>query len=606
MTDLFHPLARNDSPITCGSLESCEAFQALKDGVQGYYTEDDNGDYADDATWVLTSSFVILTMQSGFGLLEMGNSTNGNEVHIMIKNVADVIFGSLAYWLFGYGISYGTPSTPFMGLGQFGPNGTYVPSESGLLFSRYIFQFSFAATSTTIVSGCVAMRMKFMVYCLFAFFSIFVYAFVAHWVWADDGFLKNLGMHDFAGGGPVHLLGGVNGLVAILMLGPRAGRFDGTRPKSDFRPASPVSMLFGLFMLWWGWIGFNCGSSFGITGQKWVVATRAAITTINATSGGGFVAILWSLAWTKWKLIRVDDIVNGILGSLVATTASCAAIHTYDALIVGAIGAFVAISTNSYVKHIKLDDPVGAIGVHLTSGIWGILAVGFYADGSLPGIEVKDGLFRGGGFELLGIQSIGMLVIIGWSCICTSIFFYLIGVMYSRNLRDPRSGLRVSLEEELKGADYCLHGIREIWHDEDEDDIDESDEESGKRKVKEFSSFAKDGSGRTATVESDKSIDEYGKPTALTTSSKKKKSLDVASGSVGTEGDISAPTISATGVDANRSRKTNSLSVALGNVGGDDDSPQEFSAADKLRRAAKRAALMQQMKRGRGSTAGLF
>jgi len=456
--------------MDCSTLEFCDQFQELRaeinDNFQAFQAqqEDDTGDFADDATWVLTSSFVILTMQSGFGLLEMGSSSNGNEVHIMIKNVADVIFGSLAYWLFGYGISYGTPSIPFMGLGQFCPNGSYIANESGLLFSRYIFQFSFAATSTTIVSGCVAMRMRFLVYCIFAFFSIIVYAFVAHWVWAEDGWLNNLGMHDFAGGGPVHVVGGVNGLVAILMLGPRTGRFDGTRPKSDFKPSSPVSMLFGLFMLWWGWIGFNCGSSFGITGQKWVVATRAAISTINATAGGGFLAIVWSLLWTKWKLIRVDDIVNGILGSLVAITPSCASIHTYDALIIGSIGGVIAITSNQYVKHIQLDDPVGAIGVHLTAGMWGLVSVGLFADNSLPGISVRNGLFRGGGLELLGIQALGTTVISLWSAACSAVIFYLIGVAVSRDWKDPRSGLRVSLEEELKGADAILHGVEEfVW-----------------------------------------------------------------------------------------------------------------------------------------------
>jgi len=487
--------------MDCSTLEFCDQFQELRaeinDNFQAFQAqqEDDTGDFADDATWVLTSSFVILTMQSGFGLLEMGSSSNGNEVHIMIKNVADVIFGSLAYWLFGYGISYGTPSIPFMGLGQFCPNGSYIANESGLLFSRYIFQFSFAATSTTIVSGCVAMRMRFLVYCIFAFFSIIVYAFVAHWVWAEDGWLNNLGMHDFAGGGPVHVVGGVNGLVAILMLGPRTGRFDGTRPKSDFKPSSPVSMLFGLFMLWWGWIGFNCGSSFGITGQKWVVATRAAISTINATAGGGFLAIVWSLLWTKWKLIRVDDIVNGILGSLVAITPSCASIHTYDALIIGSIGGVIAITSNQYVKHLQLDDPVGAIGVHFMSGTWGIFAVGLFADSSLPGLDIKDGLFRGGGFELIGIQLLGALVIMSWSAVCSGIIFYVIGITISKDWRDPRSGLRVSLEEELKGADYFLHGIdpTEDW----DSDLEELVQSHGKGNMKDEEAPGKTTGGKT-------------------------------------------------------------------------------------------------------------
>ena len=152
-----------------------------------------SGEYADDATWVLTSSFVILTMQSGFGLLEMGTAAKGHEVNIMLKNIFDVVCGACAYFLVGYGISYGSPSNPFMGLGDFfvdANNGEDL--DNGLVHSKYIFQFSFAATSGTIVSGCLAMRCRLIVYCLYSFYAVIVYSFVAHWVWADDGWLKIL------------------------------------------------------------------------------------------------------------------------------------------------------------------------------------------------------------------------------------------------------------------------------------------------------------------------------------------------------------------------------------------------------------------------------
>lgn len=210
---------------------------------------DANGDYADDATWVLTSSFVILTMQSGFGMLEMGSSARGHEVNIMLKNVYDVVCGAFAYYALGFGISYGSPSNGFMGMGDFfADTGGRSPTEAGLLFTTYIFQFSFAATATTIVSGCLAMRCRFGVYCIYSFFSVVVYAFVAHWIWAKDGWLAELGAHDFAGSGPVHLFGAANGLIGILWIGPRIGRFDGSRPAEDFLPSSNASILFGLFM----------------------------------------------------------------------------------------------------------------------------------------------------------------------------------------------------------------------------------------------------------------------------------------------------------------------------------------------------------------------
>ena len=441
--------------FSCDALESCPNFLQAN--------RQDDSDHADDATWILTSSFVILTMQSGFALLEMGSSSPGSSVNIMLKNVYDVIFGGLAYYMIGYGISYGHPSNRFMGLGDFFPDSsnpaTDDSSVKGLLFSTYIFQFSFAATSTTIVSGAIAMRMRFFVYCAFSFYAVMAYAFVAHWIWAPTGWLHQMGVHDFAGSGVVHLFGATNGLVAILMVGPRTGRFDGQRPAADFAPGSPTSQLFGLFVLWWGWIGFNCGSSFGITNSKWLLATRAAVTTMNGTTGGGVAALIYTQIKTKRKLVLPTDIVNGILASLVSVTACCASIHTFEAIIIGAVGSVLALATNDWVEHkLQLDDPVGVIGVHGAAALWSLLSVGLFADGDLPAVNVDDGLFRGGGLHLLGVQMLEMVSVMGWSICCATPFFYLMGIMLSGNWRDPRSGLRIGDEEEAMGADRSLHG----------------------------------------------------------------------------------------------------------------------------------------------------
>jgi ammonium transporter len=444
-------------------------------------------------------------MQSGFGLLEMGtlnkggqsiefqsfltktlpaisslcmsntflflsypgNSMPGFEVNILTKNVVDVVLGSLSYWLLGYGISYGRPSNPFMGLGDFLVGSTpYDPTESGLVYSQYLFQFSFAATATTIVSGCIAMRMRFGIYCFYSLYAVIVYAFVAHWVWAESGWLKQLGVHDFAGGGPVHLFGGTNGFIAVLFVGARTGYFNNRKKRNriDFAPTSASSTLFGLFMLWWGWIGFNCGSTFGITGIKWTVASRAGITTINSTAGGGIVSLLYTLIRTNGKQIRVRYLVNGILGSLVASSPSCAAVHTWAAFIIGAVGALTANLVNSFLKRRKFDDPVGSVGVHAGGGVWGLLAVGLFADSKLPGIDIKsDGLFWGAGFQLLGLQLLAIVVIMGWSMVCVAPFFYMCGVALSRNLQNPREGLRIGVKEEVEGEDKHLHGIDNPW-----------------------------------------------------------------------------------------------------------------------------------------------
>jgi len=468
----FAELQSNNDPTSyCQAWEECANYyhesssssqfdrHLAFDSHSGEAEEGNSRGHADDATWILTSSFVIFTMQSGFGMLEAGSCSPGFEVNILMKNIIDVVFTALMYYLVGYGISFGEPSTPFMGKGCFPADGGYDEVPSGLRYSQYVFQLSFAATSTTIVSGAVAMRLKFFVYVLYSLIAVIFYAFVAHWIMADGGFLKEEGVHDFAGGAPVHVFGGINGLVATLFLGPRTGRFDGTKPIMDFFPSSPTEQCIGLLCLWWGWIGFNCGSSFGITGDRWVVAIRCAVTTINSTVGGGIVSLIYSLWRTKGKLIIPEHVINGILGSLVAITPACASVNTYEAYPIGGIGALVGLGINTFVCHLRIDDPVGAIGVHAGAGTWGLLAVGLFADSQLPGVEVMDGLFRGGGFELLWLQVEAIVCTMLWAIMWSTSFFYIVGIILSRDWKDPRKGLRIESKEEAEGADFYLHGV---------------------------------------------------------------------------------------------------------------------------------------------------
>ena len=227
----------------------------------------------DDATWILTSAFIIFTMQSGFGLLEAGLVSKKNETNIMVKNAIDVIYGGLAYWMFGFAISFGEAekSNWFTGWGCF-----FVDSDENNmgLFAKYFFQLSFATTATTIVSGAMAERVEIKAYTAFSFFNIISYAFPAHWMWNNNGFLKEMGVVDVAGCGPVHLVGGVAGLVATVMLRPRKNKFDENGKSREMAMASPTNALLGTFMLWWGWLGFNCGSTFGTSGDKWKIASR--------------------------------------------------------------------------------------------------------------------------------------------------------------------------------------------------------------------------------------------------------------------------------------------------------------------------------------------
>lgn len=342
---------------------------------------------------------------------------------------------------------------------DFMPDESYSHEGSGLMYSQYIFQFSFAATATTIVSGAVAMRLRFFIYCAYSIYAVVAYAFVAHWVWAENGWLRTMGVYDFAGGGPVHLLGGTSALIAVKFVGPRTGYFQRGNNRTQFAASSPASTLFGLFMLWWGWIGFNCGSTFGITGNRWIVATRTAMITINASSAGGAVSLLYTRWRTGGNQVRPHHLVNGILGALVSTSPTCAVIHSWQALIIGAIGAVLANLTNTLLKRLRVDDPVGAIGIHAGGAIWGYIAVGLFADGSLPGVNVMDGLFAGGGGKLLGLQLLAIVSIMAWALVTVTPFYYLVGVIKSKDWKDPRSGLRITKEHELVGEDKHLHGI---------------------------------------------------------------------------------------------------------------------------------------------------
>jgi len=225
---------------------------------------------SDDATWILTSAFIIFTMQSGFGLLESGMVSRKNEANIMVKNAIDVIYGGLSYWLFGFAFSFGDRGNGFCGLGHFFTDAD--EGEMGHVFSKYFFQLSFATTATTIVSGAMAERTSLKAYTMYSFLNTLTYSFPAHWIWAENGWLRKMGAVDIAGCGAVHLVGGVSGLVATLMLKPRVGRFDASAPPTQM--ASPTNVLLGTFMLWWGWLGFNCGSTFGISGMKWKLASR--------------------------------------------------------------------------------------------------------------------------------------------------------------------------------------------------------------------------------------------------------------------------------------------------------------------------------------------
>ncbi|KAK3740298.1 hypothetical protein QZH41_018530, partial [Actinostola sp. cb2023] len=401
--------------------------------------------HPDDATWILTSAFIIFTMQSGFGLLESGMVVRRNETNVMVKNVVDVIYGGLAYWLFGFAFSFGQTysDSSFCGLGNFLAD---ADEDNMSMFAKYFFQLSFATTATTIVSGAMAERVNLKAYIVYSFVSTLSYCFPAHWVWAKTGWLAKMGAIDIAGCGPVHLVGGVSGLVGTMMLKPRTGIFQ----SEQFHISSPTNVLLGTFMLWWGWLGFNCGSTFGISGHKWKLASRAAVATINSSIGGGIFSTVYSYVVFKNQLL-VDVFVTGILGGLVSITAICAVVRPWESLVIGFIGGAIACLGLSLMRKLKIDDPVGCIPIHGLAGIWGLIAVALFAEAdNLEKFSTEYGVLKGGRWKLLGVQLLMTVVILLWAGVTNFIMLYAI---------DKTIGLRMPLCVEMEGADKWEHGI---------------------------------------------------------------------------------------------------------------------------------------------------
>uniref|UniRef100_A0A2A4IXX3 Ammonium transporter n=1 Tax=Heliothis virescens TaxID=7102 RepID=A0A2A4IXX3_HELVI len=409
----------------------------------------------EDTNWILTSSFIIFTMQTGFGMLESGCVSIKNEANIMMKNLADISLGGLTYWIFGYGMSFGegTYSNPFIGVGDFLPDPPVGDALMGPVFASFLFQLSFATTATTIVSGAMAERCNFKAYCLFSLLNTIVYCVPAGWVWGSHGFLNKLGALgavDIAGSGPVHLIGGASAFASALMLGPRLGRYaHGIAP---LPMGNPVNAVMGTFVLWWGWLAFNSGSTYGVSGAKWQYAARAAVMTMMGSFGGGCFGLLFTLIKNKGKA-EVMELINSVLGSLVSITAGCFLYRAWESLLIGFIGAAIASGTSPLFDMMGVDDPVGASAVHGACGLWGVIAVGLFADNPIP-METtngRSGLFKGGGWYLLGVQTLTGVCLMTWGILVTITLLWCI---------DKIMPIRMDPYTELMGADITEHRIR--------------------------------------------------------------------------------------------------------------------------------------------------
>lgn len=390
-----------------------------------------------DMIWLLLAAALVFFMQAGFAMVEIGLTRAKNSGNIIMKNLMDFSVGALFYWAIGWALMYGTSYAGLFGFSQF-----FITDADPVLFRDWMFQVVFAATAATIVSGAMAERTKFSAYLIYSvIISAVIYPISGHWIWGG-GWLGNLGFHDFAGSTVVHSVGGWAALMGSLALGPRIGKYvvsgKTTTSKAILGHNLPLASL-GVFILWFGWYGFNAGST--LSGTDLSMASVAVTTTIAASAGAvGAMAV----SWMKFKKPDVSMSLNGALAGLVGITAPTAVVTPTGAVLIGLIaGLIVVYSVEIIDKKFHVDDPVGAISVHGICGVWGTLAVGLF--GATDDIR---GLFYGGGFHQLFVQLIGVVAVAAWVIISTGILFAVIKKF---------KGLRVTETEELQGLDLSEH-----------------------------------------------------------------------------------------------------------------------------------------------------
>ena len=398
--------------------------------------------YNINIVWTCIAAFLVFFMQPGFAMVECGFTRAKNAVNILMKNLMDFSVGTIAFFLVGFGLMFGV-SNGIFGSSLFGLSGVEPGADWSWTF--LIFQTVFAATAATIVSGAMAERTKFVSYLFYSvFITLIIYPIFGKWAWgslllgdAGAGWLENLGFLDFAGSSVVHSVGGWLGLAGAIMLGPRIGKYgpNGT-VKAITGHNIPLAAL-GVFILWFGWFGFNPGSTTTGDGSIGYIA----VTTNISAAAAAISAML--TAWIIMKKPDASMALNGALAGLVAITAPCDGVTPTGALVIGIIGGIVVVLSVLFIdKVLKVDDPVGAVSVHGVCGLWGTLSCGLF--------NMKSGLFYGGGLRQLGVQAIGAGTVFVWAFGLGLVLFFVLS---------KTVGLRVSAEEELKGLDIGEHGM---------------------------------------------------------------------------------------------------------------------------------------------------
>ena len=404
------------------------------------------------AVWFLIGAALVFWMQAGFAMVEAGFTRAKNSGNIIMKNLMDFCIGTVMFILIGFSLLLGEDLAGFIGK----PGFDIFTAYENFDFSNFVFNLVFCATTATIVSGAMAERTKFLSYCIYsAVISALVYPVEAHWIWGG-GWLADMGFHDYAGSCAIHMVGGIAAIIGAKLLGPRIGKFtkdkDGKIVKVNAFPGHnlPIGCL-GVFILWLGWYGFNGAAATDIP-----TLGSVFLTTTVAPAVATVVAMLFT--WFKYGHPDVSMSLNASLAGLVAITAPCDVTDAFGAIVIGAVAGLLVIFgvwLLDYVLHI--DDPVGAVGVHMMNGIWGTIAVGLFATDTAPGFAkagIKEGLFYGGGFNQLGLQLLGFAAVAGWAAVTMIFTFLLIKLTV---------GLRVTEEEEILGLDVTEHGLTSAY-----------------------------------------------------------------------------------------------------------------------------------------------
>jgi len=405
--------------------------------------------------WFLIGAALVFFMQAGFAMVETGFTRAKNAGNIIMKNLMDFCIGTVVFVLLGFSLMMAEDYV----LGIFGVPNLEILTDFGAFLKggnapSFVFNLVFCATAATIVSGSMAERTKFVSYCIYSgVISLFVYPIEAGWVWNSQGWLAQLGFHDFAGSAAIHSVGGITALIGAIMVGPRLGKYvkdkAGKVKKVNAIPGHSITLgALGCFILWFGWYGFNGAAA-------WDGNSLASIfvTTTIAPAVATCTTMLYT--WFKNGKPDVSMCLNGSLAGLVGVTAGCDAVDALGSAIIGIVsGILVVVVVEVLDLKLHIDDPVGAVGVHLANGVWGTLAVGLLANPDAPaGLK---GLFYTGSFKLLGIQTLGITAILAWAAVTMTITFLII---------KKTVGLRVSKEEEIKGLDSTEHGLASAYAD---------------------------------------------------------------------------------------------------------------------------------------------